>query len=567
MPRAGDTAVPAGCPGVEEVLEGVRGLLRRMETGPESRNDWHYRFAALGAVVWPEGLDRRHLADMPLARRTRNCLRDAGLLSGTAAFTTRDLLLPNFGKRTYGDLLSAIERLLALFAEDPAACVPNAMSPELLELARRTETGQIAPVELAKFGAGLRSAVAVLRARLDAVVAVMSPGQRAAVGRRLLEEPRPTFAAIGRRLGVTGSRAQQLHAAVERHARRAAGAEAPFAAAILKSRLGHVVEEGAMRRHLDTVVGREDGLAERLLRDALLERMDYVLACGAYLDVEANGLIGKVRSRAHARADDAGLVDESELLALLRVAGARPKAALLSLGRPATREEIAGVCGLTGDDTAGRLSRLPSVVRATKRHWALAARVDEDYRGIAGEIVRRIREDGGATTAERVLAELPARFGVTVGSVRAFLRTRRFVVRRGRVRLVDRRSVKLGPPGAVAHGRDADGAPYWTFRVGPHVLEGFSVTGFPPEFAQALGCEREGGALVAIDNLPECRDLSVRWRLASTTGASLGRIAGALRALGIGPGESARVTLKGPPCCCCAWSGTPGCAGSARSRW
>ena len=72
-----------------------------------------------------------------------------------------------------------------------------------------------------------------------------------------------------------------------------------------------------MRRHLGAVVGREDGLAECLLRNALLERMDYDLARGAYLDAEANALIGKVRSRAHACADDAGLVDESELLALL----------------------------------------------------------------------------------------------------------------------------------------------------------------------------------------------------------------------------------------------------------
>ena len=567
------TSRPAPNAAVAEVLGNVRRLLRLLDAGPASRNDWDYRFAALAAVVWPEGLDRRHLADMPLGRRTRNCLDDAGLLSGTAAIATGDLLLPNFGKRTYRDMLVAIERLLGLFADYPAAWVSKGMSRELFELARRTERGQIAPVELAKFDAGLRSAVELLRARLDAVVAAMSPGQRTAVGCRLLEEPQPTFAEIGRRLGVTGSRAQQLHSIVERSARRAAGDEAAFAAAILGSRLGHVVGEEALRRQLGTVAGRGEGVAERLLRKALLERMGYVLAGGAYLDDEARVLIGRVRARAHDRADDAGLVDESGLLALLpdgdwhkhwralrdhaglhalhgrlairRDGGARAKAALLSLGRPATREEIAGVCGLTGADAVRRLSQLPSVVRATKRHWALAAWVDEDYRGIAGEIVRRIREDGGATATARVLAELPARFGVTASSVRTFLGTRRFVVRRGRVRLADPRSVRLGPPGAVAHGRDADGAPYWTFRVRPRLLAGFSVTGFPPEFAKALGCGPDGAAPVSVDNLPECRELSVRWRLASTTGASLGGIAGALRALGIRPGESARVTLTG----------------------
>ena len=106
--------------------------------------------------------------------------------------------------------------------------------------------------------------------------------------------------------------------------------------------------------------------------------------------------------------------------------------------------------------------------------------------------------------------------------------------------------MKLRPLDAVAHGRDLGGAPYWTFRVQSRHLDRFSVTGFPPEFAKLLGCEPDGGTLVRIDNLPKRRELTLHWRLASSTGASLGRIADALRALRIRPGESARVAVKGP---------------------
>ncbi|MYF29081.1 MAG: hypothetical protein F4169_09490 [Gammaproteobacteria bacterium] len=466
MPGSRGSDPPVAAAAVAEVLGNVRRLLREMETGPPFRGGWEYRFAALGAVVWPEGLDRRHLAEMGLATRTRKCLGDAGLLSGTGPVTTGDLLLPNFGAHSYRDLLAGAERFLDALVDDPAAYVPVAMDPELLELARRKGTEEPGRAERAKLASGLGSALAILRARVDGVVAGMTPGQRAAVDGRLLEEPRPTFAHIGGRLGVGASRAQQLYAAVAKRVRLATEVEGRFAATVLKGELGHVAEADSLGRILDAAVGG-DGVAQRLLRNALFERMGYVAVRGAYLDEEAVALVGTVRSAAQAGADEAGLVDETELLALLpagdwrrhwqalrsraglravhgrlaiRLDGtARAKAALLSLGRPAPTEAVAAVCGLSGTYAHDRLSKLHGVVRGTGGRWGLEAWLDGGFESIPAEIVRRIREGGGATPRARLLAELPGRFGVHVHTVRACLRAPMFVVRDGRVGLAEER--------------------------------------------------------------------------------------------------------------------------------
>ena len=272
-------------------------------------------------------------------------------------------------------------------------------------------------------------------------------------------------------------------------------------------------------------------------------------------------------------ADDAGLVDESSLrsclpnedwqphwplllphtglhqlhgsVTLRNSAKARAKSALVSIGRAASLEEIATVCGLSERQVAGAFSNIPSVVRATKDMWALKEWVDDEYEGIVAEIIQRIEEDGGSTTTERLLKELPEKFHVSAVSVRAYMQTQKFLVRDGRISLANVSSLELRQLDDAIHGRDANGAPYWTFAVESRFFEGYSVTGVPPEFARALGCDPDGGTHARIENLPMCRDLSVRWRVATTTGASFGYVTDALRQLGLRNGQWVRVTLKG----------------------
>ena len=62
---------------------------------------------------------------------------------------------------------------------------------------------------------------------------------------------------------------------------------------------------------------------------------------------------------------------------------------------------------------------------------------------------------------------------------------------------------------------------------------------------KSLGCSPDSGMGVHIENVADCRELSLRWRLASLTGASLGYLSEPLRKLGLQPGDRARVTIKG----------------------
>ena len=221
------------------------------------------------------------------------------------------------------------------------------------------------------------------------------------------------------------------------------------------------------------------------------------------------------------------------------------KAALLSIGRPATRQEIAQVCGFSENQAGSHLSVIPSVCKADKAQWGLRKWIDDEYAGIVGEIIQRIEEGGGATTTKRLLEELPGKFGVTASSVRAYMNTPKFAVRDGSISIASKSAVRLRELDDVIDGRDHCDAPYWTFPVEARFLNGYSATGVPPEFAQALGCDPDGRTRLRIENLPDCPGISLSWPLASTTGASLGCLADPLRRLGLEPRQRVRVTARG----------------------
>ena len=324
--------------------------------------------------------------------------------------------------------------------------------------------------------------------------------------------------------------------------------------------------------YLNAIIGRGNDVAECLVRRAVVHEMGYIIDSQTYVRNDARMALKELRETLLARVDDVGLIRESEILeslstksitqhwpqfrshlqlytlneflALRNTTKARAKAALMSLGRAATKQEIAKKSGLSISQTSGALSNLQSVVRASKDSWGMTEWVEDAYDGIVGEIIQRIEADGESTSIDRLMQELPAKFGVRASSVRAFIQTPKFKINGDSVSLANKCSVQLKPLQDVIHGYDEDGMPYWTFSVEARYFNGYSVLGLPPEFAVALGCEPDGSTTVEVANLTQCRDLSVSWPLTSTGGASLGYVGEPLKQLGIQPGQVARIVIQ-----------------------
>ena len=451
----------------------------------------------------------------------------------------------------------------------------DVLSPQFMRLANRMGiAGAIGAIRIDQVAGGTPGLVSITLSRVALTIDAASDTERTIIEHRLVRTPATTLEEVGKQVGVTRERIRQVQIRIERNVQAALGRGMRIIASALKEQLGQVVAQSEVERRIDTLLPADQNLVTRLVRRALIGEMGFTLDSGVYLDKRATEELDEIRVSTRRLADDVGLVDEQEIVASLpseewrrfwpwvrercelyelfgslgiRDSGkARAKAALISIGRAATREEIARMCGFSENKTGSHLSVIPSVVKADKDRWGLKEWVDDEYDGITGEIIQRIEEDGGATTTERLLTELPSKFGVNPMSVRAYMQTAKFTIQDGWISLASQSSIQLRDLDDVIAGRDHSGAPYWTFAVEERFFDGYSVSSVPPEFAKALGCAPDAGERIQIENLPDCRDLSISWRLASITGASMGYVGEPLKRLGLEPGERARVTIKGP---------------------
>ena len=451
----------------------------------------------------------------------------------------------------------------------------DVLSPQFMKLASRMGLASaIGSTRIEQVAGGTPGLVSVTLSRVVLTIDAVSDTERTIIEHRLLRTPATTLEEVGRQVGVTRERIRQVQVKVERSVQAALGRGMRIIASALKEELGQVVAQSEVECRIDTLLPDDGNLATRLVRKALIDEMGFSLDSGVYLDRQATKEFDEIRNSTRRLADDVGLVDKQELIenlpseewrrfwpwvrerhGLLEFFGslgirdsgkARAKAALMSIGCPATPEEVARMCGFSVNKTRSHLSVIPSVVKADKDRWGLKEWIDDEYDGITGEIIQRIEEDGGATTVERLLTELPSKFGVNPMSVRAYMQTAKFTIRDGWISLASTSSIRLRDLDDVIDGRDDADAPYWTFPVEARYFDGYSVTSVPPEFAKAIGCAPDGTEQVRLENLPDCRHLSISWRLASIAGASLGYVGEPLKRLGLEPGERARITIKGP---------------------
>lgn len=451
----------------------------------------------------------------------------------------------------------------------------DALSGRILNIAGALGLREsIESIELQEIIASEVGLVSEITRRINRVLDKMSERQLLILHGRTLAEPVKTLEEIGRNIGVTRERVRQIHKKIALKIDRALGDEIELLSKLLKDCFGHVISEDEFTKRLHEIFPDQKKVVVKILEKLLLSRLGYTKDENYYFDEDAQKFLTTLRGLLSENVDDTGLIAIKELLNLLRdaewqehlpwltkqcglyemygflalrdSAKARAKAALMSIGRPATKREIMQVCGMSETEIGGAFSNIPSVVRADKLRWGIRDWVDDEYDGIVGEIIQRIDEDGGTTTTKRLFAEIPEKFNVSPSSVRAYLDSPRFEINEGQVRLASHTSLALRHLGDVVDGYSGGGEPYWKFRVEERHFQGYSVTGVPPEFLKALGCQPDDSMQLQLDHVELNHHLlSARWPLATTTGGSFGYVSVPLEALGVTPGDEVRVLIRG----------------------
>ncbi|WP_419919074.1 sigma factor-like helix-turn-helix DNA-binding protein [Candidatus Poriferisocius sp.] len=403
--------------------------------------------------------------------------------------------------------------------------------------------------------------------------------------RILCSEPL-TLEEVGEEANVTRERIRQLETQVKSRLNHPSETGAAINCWIsiltedLRIQLGPIASRVEFEKYIsatfpiETQSSDEDRVITEMARYLLIEDSDYTLKGEVFLSKNASEIVTVITEAAKSLADDVGIIDEYKLKAHLpdevwelhwdqliaqcsfgRVCGyltlrntqkALVKAALLSIGRPATKKEIGKLIGLDPDRISSQLSNISSISRADKTRWGLKDWIDDEYEGISAEIIQRINEDGGATRLERLLEELPRLFEVSQSSVHTYTKTPRFQINDGYVSLADTSSIKLRPLEDVIHGHTPDGRLFWSFTVEARYFEGYSLTDLPSEIAKALGCgPDERGVRVPISFPESCAPVSVSWPLTSPTGAYLGYLSAPLNLLNAQEGNQILLVLEG----------------------
>ena len=512
---------------------------------------------SLNSVIWPNGLDRSIIFQMLNKTRVHNCLVQANFVSGNSPIRAYELLqLPNFGQSSLIDLLFSLEKFLI-------ECISNNDSHKQTEDKGQSDFWSFYERNVSEF----------IAKRLCQILDGIGSNQHAVLQGRILQRPSTTLKNIGRSLAITRERVRQIQFDLEQKIEAAFSDDNNFFVSVLPNKFRPAIKKSDLERNIDDLLPNKSQTIINIFQWAVVRLTGFTLHDDMYTDEHTEKIVRKLKSNAKTMVDDVGLVEENKLVKTLpdgdwkcywpelleRCAfynfygslgtrdtkKARVKAALMSIGHPATRDEIRMLCGYESNRVGSILSVIPSIVRADKERWGLREWVDKEYGGITEEIIQQIKRDGGATHIDKLLAEIPLKHNVKPQSVRAYMKTPRFEIRNNLISLAKVESIQLRPLDDVIGGRDESGAPYWSFVVDNRYFEGYSVIGIPPEFAEALGCKPDSNISVRVENVAKCRELTLRWGLHSTYGASLGYVAEPLRQLGFNPGEYARITIKG----------------------
>ena len=474
------------------------------------------------------------------------------------------------------EITNSLELLFAAAKEFYGAItVSDALELDLRELASDLGMGEAVDSYEIRDLTDIRILAMVIDAIRD-LRTTMSERELTILEEYLFASERVTLERLGERFGVSRERIRQVKTRIANKVERCVGPEIDTIAAMLRRMAGPLVAEADLRLLVDRVFEGESlhDPAVDLTRRIVEASLEYDCARGVCTDLAAKDILDNFGKHADEIADEVGLIDEvalraslpdeewrrlfelliercgfvriSDRLALRSTKRARAKAAILTIGRPATLDEIVAESDLPRANLGGLLSGIAGIARASKTKWGIEDWIDDEYEGIVAEIKQRIEEDGGSTTMDRLATELPEMFEVKEASVRALVATPQFHLRDGIVSLAEESEVELRDLDDVVDGVTAEGWPYWSFRVQRRYFDGYSLAGVPPEIAHALGCPKNGSIRAVVSRPTGCRRISVNWHLRSLSGASVGYISTSLSRLGVSEGDHVRLVVVEP---------------------
>ena len=379
----------------------------------------------------------------------------------------------------------------------------------------------------------------------------MSDKERIIVAMRLCEEKPTTLNEVGRELNLTRERVRQIQSKLQKKIKTEVKKNIDCLARLLKLKMPVVMDSDSFDASLSSVFNSNETLTVKLAKAMLKQALGYTEKRNKFLNPQAIEVLEDIQCNANDCADDVGLIDEEKLKSLclpsvewdmywksliesssfgridkywcLRDSNkARVKATLLKIGQCATKEQISTECGITPQNVGGALSNIPSIIRADKFNWGLSEWIDDQYEGIVGEIVQRIREGRGVASASMLIKELPEKFGVSPISVRTYLNTPKFEIQDDEVREAISLDFDLQSFETVIDSRDKEGHALWRFSVESRYFDGYSLLGVPFEIVAAFGCRAGDTIRVEIVKPNNCRPLSVSWPIASLTKATIG---------------------------------------------
>lgn len=406
---------------------------------------------------------------------------------------------------------------------------------------------------------------------LDDLLSELNPVEEAILNGRLWSSQSRILEEIGDAHGLTREHVRQRQSELQEKIESCIGSEVKDVATRLALELDSIDSYSKVELLAQQIAPQADARVRRALIYSMIHIAGYKYLDGAIVSKRALACVSQLKEVARAEADSCGLITREKLierfpeellrphfdwicrqcglhdmfgmLALRSTRKAKLKAALVSLGRPATRPELAEMCGLTNKIASAALSNISEIVRISRTQWALRDWGLHEYRGIVEEIVDYIRCEGEIAAVEPIIEDIAQRFDVKRWSVRAYMQTPKFHMHDGMIRLAKQTSPTMRPLADVVHGFDDKERPYWTFLVLERYFRGYSVVGVPFEIAEYLGCAPDDATTLEISNLVGCHDLTIQWYLSSTTKASIGFVRDALARLNLSVGQLARLTL------------------------